>query len=90
MPRPEQLKVISSDESYSETDMNDLDQTGSESCQLVSSGSGSNHTSTAAQPQGDGLTSNTLKIGLVTKNGTKWEYIEFFSESQCYRKFLAV
>ena len=62
--------------------MNDLEQTGSESSQLVSSGSGSNHTNTAAQGQGDGLTPNILKIGLVAQSGTKWEYIELFSESQ--------
>ena len=75
-------EVISLAESNSETDMNDLEQTGSESCQLVSSGTGSNDTSIAAQAQGDGLTLNTLKIGLVAKSGTKWEYINFFSESQ--------
>ena len=32
--------------------------------------------------QGDGLASNTSEIGLVAKDGTKWEYIEFSSESR--------
>ena len=39
-------KVISSDGSDSETDIEDLEQTDSASCQLVSSSSGSNDTST--------------------------------------------
>ena len=41
-------KVIFSDGSDSETNINDLEQTDSALCQLVSSGSGSNNTSTAA------------------------------------------
>ena len=41
-------KVIFSDGSDSETNINDLEQTDSALCQLVSSGSGSNDTSTAA------------------------------------------
>ena len=44
--------------------------------------SGSNDTSTAAKVQGDGLTPNMLEIGLVAKDLTKWEYIEFSSESR--------
>ena len=75
-------KVISSDGSDSETDIDSLEQTDSASCQLVSSGSGSNDTSTAAEAQGDRLAPNTSKIGLVAKDGTKLEYIEFFSESR--------
>ena len=74
--------MISSDGSGSETDIDSLEQTDSASCQLVSSGSGSNDTSTAAEAQGDGLTPNTTDIGLVAKDGTKWEYIEFSSESR--------
>ena len=41
-------KVIFSDGSDSETNINDLEQTDSALCQLVSSGSGSNDKSTAA------------------------------------------
>ena len=74
--------MISSDGLNSETDIDDLEQTGFKSCQLVSSCSGSNDTSTVAQAQGDGLTLNTLITGLVAKNRTKWEYINFFSKSQ--------
>ena len=74
--------MISSDGSDSETDINSLEQTYSASFQLVSFGSGSNNTSTAAEAQGDGLASNTSKIGLVAKDGTKWKYIEFSSESR--------
>ena len=66
-------EVISSDGSDSETDIDDLHQTDSASCQLFSSGSGSNDTSTSAQAQGDGFTPNTSEIGLVARNGTKWE-----------------
>ena len=62
-------KVISSDGSDLETDINDLEQTDSASCQLVSFGSGSNDTSTATQTQGDGLTPITSEIGLVAKDG---------------------
>ena len=47
-----------------------------------SSGSGSNDISTAAQAQGDELTPNTLEIGLVGKDRTKWEHIKFSSESR--------
>ena len=75
-------EVISLDGSDSETDINSLEQTNSASCQLVSSGSGSNDTSTAAEAQSDGLAPNTSEIGLVAKDGTKWEYIEFSSESR--------
>ena len=67
--------MISSDGSDLETDIDDLEQTHSASCQLVSSGSGSNDTSIAAQAQGDELTPNTSEIGLVARDGTKWEYI---------------
>ena len=74
--------MISSYGSDSETDIGDQEQTDSESCQLVSSGSGSNDKSTAAHAQGDELTPSTSEIGLVGKDGTKWEYIEFFSESR--------
>ena len=42
--------------------------------------SGSNDSSAAAQAQGGGLTSKTSEIGLVAKDRTKWEYIEFSSE----------
>ena len=73
-------EVISSDGSDLETDIDSLEQTDSASCQLVSSGSGSNDTSTAAEAQGDGLTSNTSEIGLVAKDRTKWKYIKFSSE----------
>ena len=52
-------EVISSDGSVSETDIDDLEQTDSASCQLVSSGSGSNDTSTSAQAQGDEFNPNT-------------------------------
>ena len=75
-------EVISSDGSDSETDIDNLEQTDSASCQLVICGSGSNDTSTAAEDQGDGLAPNTSEIGFVAKDGTKWEYIEFFSESR--------
>ena len=64
-------KVISSDGSDSETDIDSLEQTDSASCQLVWSGSGSNDTSTAAEAQGDGLAPNTAEIGWVAKDGTK-------------------
>ena len=74
--------MISSDGSDSETDIDNLEQTDSASCQLVSSGSGSNDTSTAPEAQGDGIAPNTSEIGLVAKDGTKWEYIEFSSESR--------
>ena len=77
--------MISSDESDSETGSDSLEQTDSASCQLVSSGSGSNDTSTstaAAEAQGDGRIPNTSEIGLVTKDRTKWEYIEVSSESR--------
>ena len=72
-------EVISSDGSDSEIDIDSLEQTNSASCQLVSSGSGSNNASTAAEAQGDELAPNTSEIGLVAKDGTKWEYIEFSS-----------
>ena len=75
-------EVISSDGSDSETDIDSLEQTDSASCQLVSSGSGSNDTSTAAEAQGDGLAPNTTEIGLFSKDRTKYEYIEFSSESR--------
>ena len=52
----------------SETNIDGLEQIDLASCQLVSSGSGSNDTSTAAEAQGDGLTPNTLEIGLVAKD----------------------
>ena len=52
-------EVISSDGSDSETDFDELEQTDFASCQLVSSGSGSNDTNTAVHAQGDGLTPNT-------------------------------
>ena len=74
--------MISSDGSDSETDIDSMEQTDSASCQLVSSGSGSNDTSTAAEAQGNGLAPNTSEIGLVAKDGTKWEYIEYFSDSR--------
>ena len=74
--------MISSDGSDSETDIDSLEQTDSVSCQLVSSVGGSNDSSTAAEAQGDGLAPNTSEIGLVAKDGTKWEYIEFSSESR--------
>ncbi|CAK8680939.1 unnamed protein product [Clavelina lepadiformis] len=75
-------EVIASDESDSETDVDNLEQTDSASCQLVSSVSGSDDTRTSAQAQGGGLTPNTAEIGLVAKDGTKWEYIEFSSGSR--------
>ena len=75
-------EMISSDGSDSETDSDGLEQTDSASCQLVGSDSGSSDTSTAAEAHGDGLAPNTSKIGLVAKDGTKWEYIEFSSESR--------
>ena len=74
--------MIASDESDSETDVDNLEQTDSASYQLVSSVSDSNDTRTSAQAQGGGLTPNTAEIGLVAKDGTKWEYIEFSSESR--------
>ena len=86
LANPDQVQltweVISSNGSDSETDIDDLEQTDFVSCQLVSSGSGSVHTSTSAQAQSDGFTLNTSEIGLVDKNGTKWEYIKFLSESR--------
>ena len=72
--------MISSGRSDSETDIDDLEQIDSASCQLVSSGSGSNDTSTAAQAQGDELTPNISEIGLVSREGTKWKHIKFSSE----------
>ncbi|CAK8680844.1 unnamed protein product [Clavelina lepadiformis] len=75
-------EVIASDESDSETDVDNLEQTDSASCQLVSSVSGSDDTRTSAQAQGGGLTPNTAEIGLVAKDGTKWEYVEFSSGSR--------
>ena len=74
--------MISLDGSDSETVVDDLEQTDSASCQLVSSGSGSNYTRTATQAQGDGLTLNTSEIELVAEDRTKWEYIKFSSESE--------
>ena len=71
--------MISSDGSDSKTDFDDLEQTDSALCQLVISSSG-NDTSIAAEAQGDGLTPNNSKIGWVSKDGTKWECIEFFSK----------
>ena len=70
--------MISSDQSDSQTDIDELEQTDFASCQ---SGSGGNDTSTAAETQGDGFTPNTSEIGLVAKDGTKWEYIKFSLES---------
>ena len=67
-------EVISSDGSDPETDIDDLQQTDSESRQIFRSGSGSNDTSTAAQTQSDERTPNTSEIGLVAKDGTKWKY----------------
>ena len=64
-------EVISSDGSDSETDIDSLEQIDPASCQLVSSGSGSNDTSTAAEAQRDRLTPNTSEIGLVAKDGRK-------------------
>ncbi|CAK8680873.1 unnamed protein product [Clavelina lepadiformis] len=75
-------EVIASDESDSETDVDNLEQTDSASCQLVGSVNGSDDTRTSAQAQGGGLTPNTAEIGLVAKDGTKWEYIEFSSGSR--------
>ena len=74
--------MISSDGSDSETDIDDLQQTDSASCELVSSGSGSNDTSSSPQALSDKLTPNTSEIKLVARDGTKWEYIEFSSESR--------
>ena len=53
----------------SETDIDNLKQIDSALCQIVSSGSNSKDTSTAAQAQGDRLTPNTSEIGLVAKDG---------------------
>ena len=58
----------------------DTKQTDSASCQLVSSGSGSNDISTAPRARSDGLTPNTLEIRLVAKDGKIWEYIKFSAE----------
>ena len=72
-------EVISLNGSDSETDIDSLEQIESASCQLVSSGSGSNDTSTAAEAQGDGLTPNTLEIGLVAKteqNGNTSNFLQ--------------
>ncbi|CAK8680952.1 unnamed protein product [Clavelina lepadiformis] len=44
--------------------------------------SGSDDTRTSAQAQGGGLIPNTAEIGLVAKDGTKWEYVEFSSGSR--------
>ena len=74
--------MISLDGSDLETAVDELEQTDSASCQLISSGSGSNYASTETQAQGDGLTLNTSKIELVAKDRTKWEYIKFSSESE--------
>ena len=63
--------MISLDGSDSDTDIDDVEQTDSALCQLISSGSDSNNTNTAAQAHGDELTPNTSEIGLVAKNGTK-------------------
>ena len=60
--------MISLNGSDSETDIDSLEQTDSASRQLVSSGSGNNDKSTAAEAQGDGVTPNTLEIGLVAKD----------------------
>ena len=73
-------KVISLDGSDSETDIDDLEQTDSASCQLVSSGSGSNNTNIAAQGEVNRFTRNTSENGLIAKDETKWEYIKFSSE----------
>ena len=48
----------------------------------MSSGSGSNDTSAAAQAQGDEPTPNSWNIELVGKDGTKWEYSKFSLESR--------
>ena len=74
--------MISSNGSDSKTNIDDLEQTDSASCQFVNSGIGSNDTSTLAQAQGDGFNPNILEIGLVARDRTKWEYIEFSSESR--------
>ena len=74
--------MISSDGSDSETDIDSLEQTDSVSCQLVSSGSGSNDSSTAAEAQDDGLAPNTSEIGLVAKDAKDAEYIKISSESR--------
>ena len=76
------MEVISIDGSDSETDIDNLEQTDSASCQLVSSGSGSNNTNIAAQEQVNRFTRNTSENGLIAKDETKWEYIEFSSESK--------
>ena len=55
-------EVIYSDGSDLEIDIDSLEQTDSASCQLVSSGSGSNDTSTAAEEQGDGLLQTPRKL----------------------------
>ena len=52
----------------------DLHQTASALCQLNSSGTGSNNANAATQVQGNGLTPNTMAVGLVVKDGSKWEY----------------
>ena len=75
-------EVISSDGSDSEIDINDLEQIDSASCQLVGFGNSSNDTSTSAQAQGNEFYPNTSEIELVARDGTKWEYIEFSSESR--------
>ena len=53
-------ELISSDGSDSDTDIDDLEQTDSASCQLVSSASGRNDTSTKAQAQGNRIFSKNI------------------------------
>ena len=68
-------EVISSHGSDSDTDNDDLEQTDSASCQLAA-------LAVAAMIQVDELTPNALEIGLVAKDRTKSEHINFSSESR--------
>ena len=71
--------MIFLDGSDSETDIDDLEQTDSAPCQLVSSGSSSNDTSTTTQAQGDGLTPNTSKLDWLLrteKNGNTSNFLQ--------------
>ena len=82
-------EVISSGGSDSETDIDSLGQTDSASCQLVSSGSGSNDTSTAAEAKVMGLLQTPRKLDWLLKteqNGNTSNFLQNREVSYKLRK----
>ena len=71
--------MISSDGLDSETDIDDLEQADSASCQL-SALAVAQMIQVLQHKRSDGFNPNTLKIGLAAKDRTKWEHIKFSSE----------